>query len=272
MHHACRNYDPVPLLLTRVSIVQSPCHSFHYPYYTINLDCKKTSRLPTDSHFLHILERLSLQGGASEGASGNHAIPSSAIFRRNGSPSPSTIRPRASARPFGDSWSGISTRSSKSTCAAATSTDFPNFLDIFRTLNGLLVTFNKRTVKGVPVIPHPFVTTGIMKNLNLLMGAVDADGEYDPGFIDSINANFEGDQEIVRERLLEERVPQILRAAVEAMIEVRRRGMNLRAADLWSARMRARASGWIEGKGLPEPSAVEIQIAGTEYGSAPMAA
>lgn len=28
----------------------------------------------------------------------------------------------------------------------------PNFLDIFRTLNGLLITFNKRTVKGVPVI------------------------------------------------------------------------------------------------------------------------
>jgi len=38
----------------------------------------------------------------------------------------------------------------------------PNFLDIFRTLTGLLVTFNKGTVKGVSVIPHPFVTTGIM--------------------------------------------------------------------------------------------------------------
>ena len=148
----------------------------------------------------------------------------------------------------------------------------PNFLDIFRTLNGLLVTFNKRTVKGVPVIPHPFVTTGIMKNLELLIGAVDTDGEYIPGFVDSINANFEGDRELVRERLLEERLPQILRAAVEAMIEVRRRGMNLRAADLWSARMRARVSAWIEEKGLPEPSAAEIQIAGTEYGSAPMAA
>ena len=26
----------------------------------------------------------------------------------------------------------------------------PNFFDIFRTLNGLLVTFNKRKIKGVP--------------------------------------------------------------------------------------------------------------------------
>ena len=78
----------------------------------------------------------------------------------------------------------------------------PNFLDIFRTLNGLLVTFNKRTVKGVPVIPHPFVTTGIMKNLDLLMGAVDTEGDYVPGYINSINANFQGDRELVRERLL----------------------------------------------------------------------
>src|SRR5262249_32525570 len=148
----------------------------------------------------------------------------------------------------------------------------PNFLDIFRTLNGLLVAFNKRTVKAVPVIPHPFVTRGIMRNLDLLMGATDADGEYDPGFIDSVNASFEGDRELVRERLLEEHVPQILSAAVEAMIRVRRRGLNLEVADLWSAQMRAKASNWIEGKGLPEPSATEIQLAGSEYVAAPIAA
>jgi HKD family nuclease len=148
----------------------------------------------------------------------------------------------------------------------------PNFLDIFRTLNGLLITFNKRNLKAVPVIPHPFVTSGIMTNLDLLMGTFDTEGEYIPGFIDSINANFEGDRALVRERLGEERVPQILRAAVEAMIEVRRRGMNLRTADLWAARMLKRTSDWIDGKGLPEPSAAEIQIAGTEYISAPIAA
>jgi hypothetical protein len=148
----------------------------------------------------------------------------------------------------------------------------PNFLDIFRTLNGLLVTFNKRIVKGAPVIPHPFVTNGIMRNLDLLMGVADTDGEYDHGFIDSINANFQGERELVHERLLEERVPQILRAAVEAMIEIRRRGMNLRAVDLWSARMRAKASDWMEGKRLPEPSATEIQLAGSEYLAAQIAA
>ena len=148
----------------------------------------------------------------------------------------------------------------------------PNFLDIFRTLNGLLITFNKRNIKGVPVIPHPFVTSGIKTNLGLLIGAFDAEGEYIPGFIDSINANFEGDRQLVRERLGEERVPQILRAAVEVMIEVRRRGMNLKADDLWGARMLKETSDWIAGKGLPEPTAAEIAIAGTEYISAPIAA
>jgi hypothetical protein len=148
----------------------------------------------------------------------------------------------------------------------------PNFLDIFRTLSGLLITYNKRKIRGVPVIPHPFVTAGIMTNLDLLMGAFDTEGEYVPGFIDSINANFEGDRELVRERLGEEGVPQILRAAVEAMIEVRRTGMNLKAADLWAGRILKRASTWIDGKGLAEPSATEIQIARTEYVSAPIAA
>jgi hypothetical protein len=58
----------------------------------------------------------------------------------------------------------------------------------------------------------------------------------------------------VRERLLEERVPQILRAAVEAMIEVRRRGRNLPGADPWAVRVMKRASDWIEEKGLAQPS------------------
>ena len=108
--------------------------------------------------------------------------------------------------------------------------------------------------------------------LDLLMGGVDTEGEYVPGYIDSINANFQGDRELVREHLLEERVPQILRAAVEAMIEVRRRGRNPPGADLWAARMLKRTSDWIEGKGLPESSAADIQLAGTEYLPTPLAA
>ena len=61
----------------------------------------------------------------------------------------------------------------------------------------------------MPVVPHPFVTTGIGTNLNLLMGSVDNEGEYVPGYIDFIKANFQGDRELVLERLGEERVPQV---------------------------------------------------------------
>jgi hypothetical protein len=153
----------------------------------------------------------------------------------------------------------------------------PNFLDIFRTLNGLLITFNKRTINGVPVVPHPFVTKGITTNLDLLMGAFDplvigTEGTDVLGYIDSINANFQGDRELVRGRLLEERLPQILRAAVEAMIEVRRRGRNLRGPDLWAAQMLRRTFRWIQGQGLPQPTPAEIQMAGAEYLAAALAA
>ena len=76
----------------------------------------------------------------------------------------------------------------------------------------------------------------------------------------------------MHERLLEEHIPQILRAAVEAMIEVRRRGRNLPGADLWAAGILKRASDWFEGKGLPPPSAADIQLAGIEYLATPLAA
>jgi hypothetical protein len=148
----------------------------------------------------------------------------------------------------------------------------PNFLDIFRTLNGILVTFNKRTINGDAVLPHPYVTQGIRANLELLIGRVEPSGEYVPGYIDTINANFPGDRNLVRERLVEERVPEVIRAAVEAMIEVRRQGMKLSGPDLWATRMLKRISDWIYKKGLPQPSVADITLAGVEYLAASLAA
>ena len=95
------------------------------------------------------------------------------------------------------------------------------------------------------------------------MGAVDAEGTYIPGYIDFINANFQGDRELVRHRLSEERVPQILRAGrSKPLIQVRRKGMKLPGPDLWSAKMLKRTSDWMEGKGLRQPSAAEISARG----------
>ena len=47
----------------------------------------------------------------------------------------------------------------------------PNFLDIFRTLNGLLFTYHTRGMaEAGPVIPFAYVTTYVMNNLELLIG------------------------------------------------------------------------------------------------------
>jgi hypothetical protein len=149
----------------------------------------------------------------------------------------------------------------------------PNFLDVFRTLNGLLITFNTRAVEGKQsVMPHGYVSTGILKNLAFLMGEEDDEGEYQPGFIDSIKTNFEGDQALVRERLQQERVPEMLRAAVEAMIEIRLTGFKHKSLDNWSMAQLKKASDWIERQGLPAPSADDIKTARQEYSALKFAA
>ena len=149
----------------------------------------------------------------------------------------------------------------------------PNFLDIFRTLNALLLAFHKRRSKEeMPVIPHPYVTAGIGRNLSLLIGSFDSEGTYEPGFIDSIDENFEGDREPVREWLQQERVPQMLQAAVEAMIEVRLAARNLQTWDSWSIEQLRRVSDWIDQQGLQPASPEDIKRAGLEYAAVARAA
>jgi hypothetical protein len=101
----------------------------------------------------------------------------------------------------------------------------PNFLDIFRTLNGLLFTYHARVMGSAgAVIPFGFVTTYVMTNLELLIGPFEPNEDSDcegNGFIAAIQKNMKGDQAAVLERLRDERVPQMLRAAVETMIDVR---------------------------------------------------
>ncbi len=148
----------------------------------------------------------------------------------------------------------------------------PNFLDIFRTLNGLLITFNRRKLNGVPIMPHPYVVHGIRTNLDLLMGNYDTEGEHEAGFVDAINANVRGDWKLVQERLQTEHVPQILRAAADAMIAVRRAGTKPQGKDTWSADQLKRVSDWIARQGLSAPSAEEVRLAGAEYMTVPLAA
>jgi hypothetical protein len=145
----------------------------------------------------------------------------------------------------------------------------PNFIDIFRTLNGLLLTYHNRSFdKSGPVIPYPYVIDGVLNNLALFIGDFDPGEDPCEGFVASIEANLKGDLDIVRERLDEEHVPQMLWAVMEAVIEVRKRGLKLADLDNWSVTHLRWISAWIEHHGLRIPTVEEVQAAGLEYRSA----
>lgn len=92
------------------------------------------------------------------------------------------------------------------------------------------------------------------------------------GFVEAIRANFEGDKAVVRVRLREERVPQMLRAAVEAMIDVRGRARKMQALDPWAMNRLRWVSEWIKAQGLEQPTAEDVRAAGLEYMSERQAA
>jgi hypothetical protein len=145
----------------------------------------------------------------------------------------------------------------------------PNFLDIFRTLNWVLFTYHGRVMGNAgAVIPFGFVTTHVMTNLALLIGPFEPseDPDYEGnGFIAAIQKNMKGDEAAVLERLRDERVPQMLRAAVEAMIDVRAKARNMAALDLWAMSRLGWVSEWIKLHGLDEPTAEDVRAAGLEY-------
>jgi hypothetical protein len=133
----------------------------------------------------------------------------------------------------------------------------PNFLDIFRTLNGLLLTYHTRKLGGSdPIIPFGFVIRGIMINLELLIGPFE-EGEADW---------------LVRERLDEEPAPQMLRAAAEAMVDCRARARQIRELDVWSLNRFRWVADWIKSQGFVEPSAEDVRAARMEYSAVAQAA
>jgi hypothetical protein len=145
----------------------------------------------------------------------------------------------------------------------------PNFLDIFRTLNGLLFTYHRRIMGSAgAIIPFGFITTHIMTNLELLIGPFEPseDSYYEGnGFIAAIQKNMQGDTAVVRERLRDERLPQMLRAAVEAMVDARAKARKMPTLDAWAMSRLRWVSEWIESQGLEAPTAEDVRAAGLEY-------
>jgi hypothetical protein len=121
---------------------------------------------------------------------------------------------------------------------------------------------------SVPIIPFAFVSEGIMKNLELLIGSIEPveDDDFEArGFIPAIQRNMAGDLAVVGERLCDERVPQMLQAATEAMIEVRRKARKMNSMDRWAMTRLRWVSDWIRAQRLDQPTADEVRDAGLEY-------
>lgn len=116
-------------------------------------------------------------------------------------------------------------------------------------------------------MPFGYVVKGMMTNLQLLIGPFEPreDAYEGNGFIASVMANLKGDRNIVRERLDEERVPQMLRAAIEAMVDVRARARKMQERDPWAIDRLRWVAAWIMKQGLEEPSAEDVRAAGLEY-------
>jgi hypothetical protein len=151
----------------------------------------------------------------------------------------------------------------------------PNFLDIFRTLNGLLFAYHSRAMaKSGPVVPFGFVTRHVMTNLELLIGPFEVreDAFEGRGFVSAIYANSAGDRTLVRDRLKEERVPQMVCAAIEAMVAVRASARRLPNVDDWAARRLAWVATWIRSQGQQQPSREDVETASVEYLPMKMAA
>jgi hypothetical protein len=106
-----------------------------------------------------------------------------------------------------------------------------------------------------------------MDNLELLIGPFEPreDAFEGNGFVSAILANVAGDKKIVRDRLQEEHVPQMLGAAAEAMIQVRLKARKLAALDPWSTNRRQWVNGWIKQRGLDVPTTADIRTAAIEY-------
>lgn len=143
-----------------------------------------------------------------------------------------------------------------------------NFLDIFRTLNGILVTYHGRlTPDRRPIISHALVTDGIKRSIALMIGPPpdQSDDEEAASFTEAIQANLGQEDSVLVERLLAEHVPEMLRAAVEVMVAIRATALKHSKPDAWALRHLNWVSAWIERQGLQQPTIEAVKEAGEEY-------
>lgn len=140
-----------------------------------------------------------------------------------------------------------------------------NFLDIYRTLSRMLLTWHNRRIHDEIVIPAPFVTKDMQGILATLIGARGEEQAEAPGFGKAILASLRADEGLVRAELDRHRVPAIIRTTVEEMILARAISLRRPIYDAWSQDKRDWVSSWIEEMQLTLPSEADLQEIGTEF-------
>ena len=140
-----------------------------------------------------------------------------------------------------------------------------NFLDIFRTMNAdLLKWHSRRSETGEPIVPHGHVVPLILTNIELLIGRP-SDDENNGGFIAAIKRNLKGEEDLVRGRLESLQVASMVRAAIEAALDVREVALRLRRRDPWALKKISWVDEWTVANALARPTYDEIETAVLEY-------
>lgn len=141
----------------------------------------------------------------------------------------------------------------------------PNFLDIFRTLSRLLLTWHNRQIEGEAVIPHPYLTTGIQAILATLIGSREGDESEDEGFGKAVLANLEAEESLVRTEFDRHRVSALARATVDEMIRARAIALKRAVDDDWSRGRRDWVMDWTAGMNLAGPNEADLHDIGAEF-------
>jgi hypothetical protein len=142
----------------------------------------------------------------------------------------------------------------------------PNFLDISRTLNALMLAYHHRKIDAEPVIPHPYVTKGMQQVLGCLIGPISLDnGAVSAGYIATIRNNLRGEEQLLREQLCRLGVGAAALATVESLIDVRSAALGCSKDDAWSRRRRAWVQNWLDEFDLESPDEEADGAARNEY-------
>ncbi len=141
-----------------------------------------------------------------------------------------------------------------------------NFLDIFRTTNADLLKWHSRQSEtGESIVPYGYVVPLILTNIELLIGRPSEDDKNNSGFIAAIKKNLNGEEDLVRARLESLQVASMVRAAIEATLDVRQDALRLGQRDRWALKKIGWVDDWTAANALARPTHEEIETAILEY-------